>query len=55
MSDAVTETLAAPGTPSAARFLRWEAGAAVFRVPSGRYRFEAGPGDRAEEARRAPR
>lgn len=38
MSDVVTETGAGPRL---ARFLRFEGGAHIFRVPSGRYRFEA--------------
>jgi len=47
MSDIVTETNSAPGTPQSAhspppmaRFLRWEGGTAIYRVPSGTYRFE---------------
>lgn len=47
MSDTVTETGASPTTlrvtppvPPTARFLRWEGGHAIFRIPSGRYTFE---------------
>lgn len=42
MSDTVTETGGGAAVPAAevVRFLRYEDGYAVFRVPSGRYRFE---------------